>query len=221
MLQNNTAKEIFYIFVWLVGIIFFYALVHTFILEPSQNKNETSTAKHVQQTQIIYTDKHLVSKEKIHTKINIEKPSISTMPEKIKTSIQKPLKNKVTIEAVEKKKLQIAKPEAISIPSIPKVVKIPQNKLSTPSTPNVPSIPTLPSVKKVAQTQHTVETMPVNITTVDTKKVFSSKKETPQTDAVEKVLSKDIDVKRIETSRQQARQEAEDIRNEAIKLLGL
>jgi len=221
MFQSNAAKEVLYIFLWLVGIIFFYALVHTFILEPSQNKSEISHTKQTLQSQITHPNKHLVSSEKIPAKTNIEKTSITTMPEKIKTSIQKPLKNKTNIDIVEKKELQAVKPETISIPSIPKVVETPQNKLSTPSIPNVPSIPTLPSVKKVAEKQHTIETVPAKITTVDTEKVMSSKKETPQADAVEKVLSKDIDVKRIETSRQQVRQEAEDIRKEAIKLLGL
>jgi len=208
MFQSNTSKEILYIFLWLVGIIFFYGLVHTFILEPSQHKSETHSTKHTLKSQITHPDKSLVSSEKIPAKTNIKKPSIPTIPEKIKTSIQKSLKNKTNTHTVEKKELQAVNPKTISI-------------LSIPSAPNVPSILTLPSVKKVVQKQHTIKTVPAKIPTVDTEKVLPSKKETLRADAVEKVLSKDIDVKRIETSRQQVRQEAEDIRKEAIKLLGL
>jgi len=41
MFQSNTSKEILYIFLWLVGIVFVYALVHSFLLEPSQTKTST------------------------------------------------------------------------------------------------------------------------------------------------------------------------------------
>jgi hypothetical protein len=41
MFKLNTTKEIFYIFLWLIGIIAFYALVHTYILE---SKSDTSSA---------------------------------------------------------------------------------------------------------------------------------------------------------------------------------
>jgi len=41
MFQTNTAREIFYIFLWLGGIIFLYALVFTFFLEPNTKKDQS------------------------------------------------------------------------------------------------------------------------------------------------------------------------------------
>jgi len=205
MFKSNTQKEVFYIFVWLVGIILFYTLVFTFILEPSQDKSEPTHTEHLI---------HIVSKEKTPTKASIAKPTIL---KKIKTSIQEPLKNNINkqTQSIPKKDLKSTKLQTISTPSIPKVVEIPKNTLSTPS---VPSVPTIPSVKKENIDKKPLATTNIKSTT-HTKEVNQDKKENIHADKMEKALSKEENIKHIETQRQQVIQEAEAIREEAIRLL--
>ena len=46
MFQSNAAKEVLYIFLWLIGIIFVYGLVHTLLLESSNNNVTNNYDKH-------------------------------------------------------------------------------------------------------------------------------------------------------------------------------
>jgi hypothetical protein len=93
MFQTNTTREIFYIFLWLAGIILLYALVYTFILEPSDGKNAssqhayaTTNTKHttptVSKKEIAKTvEKHIQSHTKVPTKA-VSTPHV-TVPVKV------------------------------------------------------------------------------------------------------------------------------------------
>jgi hypothetical protein len=66
MLKSNSAREIFYIFLWLGGIIFLYALVEMYILEPSHyNNNKTA---HAEQSSAQHSTTTLQSKKPLTTK---------------------------------------------------------------------------------------------------------------------------------------------------------
>ncbi|HIP27990.1 MAG TPA: hypothetical protein EYG82_02320, partial [Sulfurovum sp.] len=73
MLKSNTAKEVLYIFLWLIGISLFYTLVYTFILEPSDEKSKNTHEKHAIKSTITHSNKTISSHKNTHTKISIEK----------------------------------------------------------------------------------------------------------------------------------------------------
>lgn len=77
MFQSNAAKEVLYIFLWLIGIIFVYALVHTYLLEPT--KSHHANAQPIHATSNTSTSHQVkLPKDKVSSKINTDK--ILTMP---------------------------------------------------------------------------------------------------------------------------------------------
>ncbi|MCF6244677.1 MAG: hypothetical protein L3J43_06540 [Sulfurovum sp.] len=233
MFKSNTQKEIFYIFVWLIGIILLYTLVHTFILEPSQDKNETPHDAHTLQSHTIHQTTHLVSENKIDkVKSEIKQPKIPEIPKKTETSIQTPIKstttkqttsiekNKTPTPQSEKIELNIEEPKAIPTPNIPKAVDVPTKILSIPTTPTLPSVPSVPNTNTQENKKETTERIkPLKKEALSSKENGQIKKVNNVSAEREKTLNTDINIKRIETERQQVIREAQTVREEAIKLL--
>ena len=73
MLKSNTAKEVLYIFLWLIGISLFYTLVYTFILEPSDEKSKNTHDKHAIKSTITHSNKTISSHNNTHTNLSTEK----------------------------------------------------------------------------------------------------------------------------------------------------
>jgi len=187
MFQTNTAREIFYIFLWLAGIILLYALVQTFILEPSHGENANS--KHTYTTENTKQTTPTVSKNEIaktvekhiqsHTKVPSDVVSIPHVPvpvkvskivtvakeeaiKEVKISTDAKLKESVTIE-----KLSTAPVKKVSKVSIVnKIANKPlqstvKNSIQTVSTPSVPSPVTMPKGTISIPTTPSVPTVPI------------------------------------------------------------
>ena len=263
MLQTNTAKEIFYIFLWLAGIIFLYALVYTFILEPSSGDHTATHPKHLvtsdaHQSTTQANTVHTASEAKIHVveaveapkavtpvtvtkvthkikklainnkvptsttetvKVTDKKKMVETVKKEVKASVETPMvnsideKTKSTKAQVEVEKVTQSSTNTVSTPSVPQAVSIPKHTISIPSTPSVPSVPTMPNSEKI-------EKVEVQKTTVKLKEETQKKEKTVvPTKELKKVLSRDEEMKLIETARQHVIEKAEAAREEAMKSL--
>jgi len=178
MFQSNAAKEVLYIFLWLIGIIFFYGLIHTFLLEPSKNAISTSHVKHITSKdisqEILATSTSVVQMpvvtkvKRVEQKVKVTK----TVKKEVHTVAKKVSEKKVPTLVVkkvpekEKKKTLIYDSSSphIKIPTVPTVtkassqilLKVPEvatvKKVISPSTPKQNtsiSVPTIPSVPSV------------------------------------------------------------------------
>ena len=261
MLQTNTAKEIFYIFLWLAGIIFLYALVYTFILEPSSDDHTATHTKHLvtsdaHQSTTQANTVHTASEAKIHVveaveapkavtpvtvtkvthkikklainnkvptsttetvKVTDKKKMVETVKKEVKASVETPMVKSID-EKTKSTKVQVEKvtqssTDTVSTPTVPQAVSIPKHTISIPSTPSVPSVPTMPNSKKM-------EKVEVQKTTVKVKEEAQKKEKTVvPTKELKKVLSRDEEMKLIETARQHVIEKAEAAREEAMKSL--
>lgn len=234
MFQTNTAREIFYIFSWLVGIIVVYALVDTFILEPKADK-ESHSMQIVQNNahkDVSAIEKKSVSTKSVATKqvTKVSKPvSVTKVPQVVtvtqpakvqkthptstQKSIDKPVVKKTdATKSVSPQDTSLEKAQSISsptIPQMPKTVTTHESTIKIPTIPSVPAVPTASPSKK-----NTTET-PTIITPEKTEK----KDITKATDALEKELSQEDRIQLIEKSRQMVIEEAEKARNEALEAI--
>ena len=260
MLKSNTAREIFYIFLWLGGIILLYALVEMYILEPSHYnsttshteqlvENHTNSAQHttenmskVHTTNVVKieekTDRetlktvtpvvvtkvtHKVEKLAVNDKVVAlktetgkvitQKKSVPDIKKDEKVSANTPVvvstkKETKTIEKVVQKKT-ISPVQALVTPSVPEVVSMPKSVISIPSTPSIPSVPTMPN-------SHTVNAQKTTVAVKEPKQMHET---APVTKELKKVLSRDEEMKLIETARQHVIEKAEAAREEAMKAL--
>jgi hypothetical protein len=112
MFQSNAAKEVLYIFLWLIGIIFVYGLVHTFLLEPS---NESVSSNHAKYAVTVESDKH---KEKTattsnHTQTNAGN-TVSIPTVVVPVSVSKVPEVPKVAHTPAKKKIEVATPDHAS-----------------------------------------------------------------------------------------------------------
>ncbi|RUM72159.1 MAG: hypothetical protein DSZ09_01970 [Sulfurovum sp.] len=97
MFQTHTQKEIFYIFLWLGGIIALYTLLYSFVLEPSSNTTHTQTEvtpKHTKPTSITSNNTMLIQKKPLEA-------TQKTMPKQAKTKHISEKKEEVIIQKVD------------------------------------------------------------------------------------------------------------------------
>jgi hypothetical protein len=113
MFQTNTAKEIFYIFLWLAGIILLYALVYTFILEPSDGKNASS--QHAYATTNTKQTTPTVSKKEIAKTVEKHIQSHTIVPTKAVSTphVTVPVKVAKVVTVTKVEAIQKAQAEAI------------------------------------------------------------------------------------------------------------
>lgn len=172
MLKSNAAKEVFYIFLWLIGIIFFYSLVHTFLLEPSTTTvTHTQHLADVKKTEDTDSTVQNVSKEPSPT-IEIKNAKLTVIKEQKET-----IKNVLSVAEVSTVEVDSNKPNKankssnplgkikdlkiesitqknISTPKVPHIANQTKSTLSVPSTPSVPSVPTIHTlIPKIKSTQ--------------------------------------------------------------------
>lgn len=196
-------------------------MVYTFILEPSDEKSKNTHEKHAIKSTITHSNKTISSHKNTHTKISIEK--VPT-PIKVEPSTAHKVvkshpvtKHDVKVPSAQKVVHIITKPQSvetavISTPTIPKVVHVPKNTLTKPSVPTVPSLPSIQNIKQ--------EASPIKTETLtQSKKETLSADVTKVADKVEKALSKESSITPIKQTREQVIQEAEDLRQEVMKLL--
>ncbi|MEA1879671.1 MAG: hypothetical protein U9N11_03390 [Campylobacterota bacterium] len=186
MLDNNAMREVIYIFLWLIGIIFMYALLHTYILEPSSS-NEKSQIHTLENTiDNVKTTPNDKNREKVTPPKKVDTYKISSKKHDADIASKSNTKNtekkmNTTIVKVEDTTvvipIQIEKKNTILSS---KVKETTENKIL----PNIPSLPTLPKVSSVpkAPTLPSVPlvTVPVSVENIDT-------------DTFIKVLEKDDD----------------------------
>lgn len=98
MFKTNSAREMFYIFLWLMGIIAFYTLIHTYFLEPSSGH---TTTPHVQketkhEIQAVATQA-TTTQEQTKTQIvqKETKPTVQTVP-----TVPTPVKVSTPVQAL-------------------------------------------------------------------------------------------------------------------------
>jgi len=229
MFQTNTAREIFYIFLWLAGIILLYTLVHTFILEPSNEKATTSHNAHAiasKEHKTPTASKEPISKkEEKHTQshTNVATEAVSTpqvavpvkvakveVVQKSKVETAPKVKDNTTLEKVDKELLQNtveSSVKAVSTPSVPSVVTMPKESISIPSTPSVPTVPTV-SNNEMGK-----------ITKAPVKIIEKTEEITVLTKELKKELSRDEKMELIESARELVIKQAEDARNKAMESL--
>lgn len=192
MLKNsNTAKEIGYIFLWLTGIILFYALVHTFLLEPSSGKqahtkytqltsDEITSTAHKAETKVQHVQT-VISVAKDETKHVVAVPTPVTLVKKISAPLKTEVKVK-NIPVIHVKKevptstqasstiTEVALPiEVVKVSTKPsKLVEVPKADVPKIDIPKVEKamtdvkLPTLPSVPTVP-TVSTPVSIPVSV----------------------------------------------------------
>ncbi len=189
MYKLKAEKEIFYIFVWLVGIIFVYTMVHLFILEPSGEKSQPS---HIDTPHHDEKERH----KKNHQ--NLQKSPISLTADKSTTVKQKSFDSNNSVESIEKKGLQVDKASAI-----------PSKVLTISMLPKTSSKPVDSNNTESETKENHVEHLSKKSTLTEEKR---SRSETQK-----RRLSTDIGTKRIESQRQQLR---EEIYHEIVEILG-
>ncbi len=126
MFQSNAAKEVLYIFLWLIGIILLYALVHTFLLEPSTNTHPvadtTSTKTDVKPRKDNLSSS--IKTDKVPTVAKTTTPSVSPI-------VKKPTANKL-VQAVPKNAKKVHTP-SINEKKVSKQDNISLRKVTTPT----------------------------------------------------------------------------------------
>jgi len=224
MFQTNTAREIFYIFLWLGGIIFLYALVFTFFLEPNTKKDK-HTLQTINNISNVEKEKTPVNKMIVHTSTKVAKPTtVTKAPKAIKikqTVITKHVEQKPTVTPTMKKvetketvtpEVIVKKEQTISTPAVPqtpKSVTVPERTIAIPSIPDVPTVPT----------NTTTKVSPTKTQKIVPEQKIEKKEITKATVALEKELSRDEKMQLIEKARQIVIDEAEKARNETLKAI--
>ena len=211
--KNNAAREIFYIFLWLMGIIIFYALVHTFLLEPCTCQAERIKSTSIQdvgtagwkktKTEHTKTVTHAVKTETKHLSKPVKPNSIKA------SSVIKTVDIPVHIETTEPtlikasvKHVDIEKIPKIEIPITP-VLKVP----TVPTTPKLPTVSTPVTVVKPPQLKQAIAT---NNQTV----MIEEKRETQK---VKPTYDRNESMRLLETVRQETLKKAEIAREAAMK----
>jgi len=215
MFQTNTAREIFYIFLWLAGIILLYALVQTFILEPS---TDSHTDAHKTHATLDNQTKEQHEKTTTHVKavaapINVAKTikvkEMIKVPTKQTVVAEKPIHEKVIKEVVTTKHMVApVVTEAVKKISTPTVPTIPKTTISIPTAPSVPSVPSQVVTKEVS-----IETKK------ETAHIQKKTELSTETEALKKELTQDEEIELIEKARQLVIEKAEATREEAMKSL--
>lgn len=148
MFTSNSAREISYIFLWLFGIIAFYVLVNTYLLEPKSTQSSTQEIHSIMAT----VD---AIKEKTHNKsISPIEMAPSTIKNEyivintVDTTVPVMIKTDVKVEKVTVSSSVVPVKPKVSIPSIPVASPtVPMVTLvSIPNTPSVPKVPSVPTV---------------------------------------------------------------------------
>ena len=244
MFQTNTAREIFYIFLWLVGIILLYALVYTFILEPSHGENASSqhtyatentkqTTPTVSKHEIAKTvEKHIQSHTKVADKaVSTASVSVPVKVTKVVTVAKVEAIQKPQAEAIKEVKTStiVKVKESVTIEKVSiekKTANKPlQSAVQTVSTPSVPSAVTMPKETISIPSTPSVPTVPT-VSQPETLKVVKTpvkeaktKEITVATEALKKELSRDEQMELIESARELVIKEAEDARNKAMEAI--
>ena len=229
MFKTNTGREIFYIFLWLAGIILLYSLVEIYILEPSHfgHKAKTQEKQSLVNTSSTDNTRESVSQKRImpvvktvtHQSIKATKritPVVLTkVIDKAEKTLQSPREQK-SIKSIKSTEKNLSINTKVSKAT----VSIVQNKetkstdkeatqiVSTPSAvsiPSTPSIPSVPSVPSVPQ-KVSVKTMQTPTHTLHT-----------ESEALKKELSSDEKMKLVESARQLVIDKAEAARTESIE----
>ena len=204
MFQTNTAKEILYIFLWLVGIILLYGLVHSFILEPHNTSHTHAEA--TKDTSSVHEKQTSVKKVVAHKAIKVATPvAVAKAPKVIKvaqTLVTKQVEKIQKIEThptitpdvkkVPTKEVVNAKVSVEKMPSVPQVPKLDVEKVPTKetisakvsvkktpsiSTPTVPQAPKMVTTPKSSIKIPTIPTVPTVLTTSTSQKIST---ETPK-----------------------------------------
>lgn len=160
MFQSNSTREISYIFLWLIGIIAFYTLIHTYVLEPHTTSSTTHTNITLKNTKNVET---LVvnTSPKLENNVIVKKEIITeevftavSVPKKVATEASVVELKDITVQTVVTKKIEHLEniPQSVSTPSVPNVPHIIKvETVSIPSTPTLPSVPTVISLTPVSQ----------------------------------------------------------------------
>ena len=195
--NNNAAREIFYIFLWLLGIVLFYTLVHAFLLEPSSNKS-----KHIKTTNVHIADKKETKSGDTNTVTHTVNPEIthSIKPVIESTSI------KVSTEHIEIQKLPKGEMPMTSVPDVPTVPTIPT--LFTPIT----DINSSQVKQPIARNNQTVLIEKKNAT----QKLLEVAKENA-TPTVKTTYTREERIQLLETVREDILEQAEKARESAMK----
>jgi len=177
MFKTNTGKEIFYIFLWLIGIIILYGLVERYLLEPSHYETKVMHKKHQEEKKELPKKEPKVLQTPKHQILAVPKPVVKNEPQKVKirTSTETPkakVKEKIkhihtvvkkTVQEKKKSTIRIKKPtqkshqnhtkkvtkeKNVHIPKVPTLPKIPIPP-KVPSVPDIPKVPKTPVVPSV------------------------------------------------------------------------
>ena len=137
MFKSNAAKEVLYIFLWLIGIIFVYALVHTYLLEPTTSHH--TNAQPIHATLNTSTEHPLTpSTDKVSSSENVKK--ILVMPKVVAPVTAKVIQPVLRIPKDSKKEASLnthdkkvsgqnnASSLQIKIPTVQKVIQVPSVK---------------------------------------------------------------------------------------------
>lgn len=246
MLKSNAAKEVFYIFLWLIGIIFFYSLVHTFLLEPSTTTvTHTQHLADVKKTEDTDSTVQNVSKEPSPT-IEIKNAKLTVIKEQKET-----IKNVLSVAEVSTVEVDSNKPNKANKSSNPlekikstqinenreqnktkKILKIvtkslTKQNISIPTIPeevtsqikqklSMPSVPSVPSIPSIPETINSFKTPIINAIPKVEDKKID-KELTTSIKALEKELSQKGKLNLLETAREHVRDNAETARQKLIE----
>jgi len=191
--KNNTEREISYIFLWLVGIIFIYAVIQSYFLEPTKKEIK----QHIAMNEHISTEKSLTP---LAIKATTEKNTAHT--------VDKPIES-----TVETKKL-----EAVS--SLNNQNNSIENSTETTASEKeivTDTIKKNPTVETVKEETKTIEAIPNKEKSHSTVKDVNENTKTLE--KLKKELSIDEQRAEVETERQRIIEQAEASRNEALKAL--
>ncbi len=176
--KNSTEKEVFAIFLWLIGIILFYTIVYTFLLEPSSDNTHSANHGEVASLPAIHEVKQ---KESIATVVSSHTTKDMPSIHAVKSSNTAAVTSKTSSEGVTDSGLTAVKheiPQKESTETIEKE-KISQLVLKTVEKDDTPVI----KIKDVVKTVTSTQTLMKETTPVDTLKISTDKIHEPKTNA--------------------------------------
>ncbi len=231
MLKSNAEKEVLYIFLWLIGIIFVYTLVHTFLLEPStSHKVATSNKPATYPRHTTATKNHIApDKDKIvstaNTKNALVEPQAIAAISVIKISkkkvldkndngkVSKMVHKAIQTTSTQKTIIKVKTPNKVKILKMIKKVKSKHIDIASytaktsevpnvPSLPSVPSIPSIPSVPSVPAPLSVEKILPIQVLKMKTIKNEQIKR-------LDAEINREKHIKLIDTARKHVIEKAE------------
>ncbi|CAA6821752.1 MAG: Unknown protein [uncultured Sulfurovum sp.] len=198
--NNNAAREVIYIFLWLIGIIFMYALLHICVLEPSSSDeknqmkivNSTISNQNTEVKEKVTPRNQKLIDTRVHNKLDLQavtNRNIVEQKSEINVTVVK-MENTTVIIPIENTKKNET---TLSQEEDKKEVTNKKEKQNTNSNllPNIPSLPVLPTVSSIPKAP-ALPSVPTVTLPVSVEKV--------NTDTFIKVLEKDDD-KLLDTAR--------------------